>query len=207
MASGEIDVTETLEVKQDIRAAKLQKLLRNIDSIGRYVNRNNSSLKKKEFKRIFDDAVDLFYSDYEPGSWSNSKKKRKYKRTKDLYNALNLPDGDIFSAETGGEFMQHEHHQENDFVYWTAFGAGSHGGFPNYNPSENNLQGSPGDLYWRSGPGFSRWYNKPAPGLTEGGKDVSIEDIIEKEWHDYLYSEKYEKEFENILLNAFMNYL
>lgn len=213
MANGEVNAT--VEVEYDYGKEKklqiLNKLYMNAKAIGKTLNTKIGMVKKEKLTQIFNDAVDLFYSDYEPGSMSNSIKKRKYKRTKDLYNAINifLDSNGIFQAETGADFMQHEHHQDNEYVYWAAFGAGSHGGFPVYNQYdyEYEMSGSPGDLYWRTGFHFNRWYNKPAPVLTVNGKETSIEDIIKKEWHEYLYGDEFESFVMQVLEQTLQQYL
>lgn len=144
MASGKCKIN----MKIDNRTRFLNYLRKHIVDIYYDVCKDTVHIGYNYALKIAKQAVEIFYSEYTP-------LKKGYKRTGDLRNAfqVGIRNGYELVFELGSEFMEHWHHQENDFIYWLTFVNGNHGGFPHA-----------GSMYWRTPiPFFTRWYSKPAP--------------------------------------------
>lgn len=128
--------------------------------------------------------IDDFYSDYMPNSHTGVDPVF-YRRTFDLYNIYRIYVEDGFKqVALSSDFMQHEHHQGNDYIYKMTIEQGYHGGSYGKNTPQPNTP----------------YYRKPYPEYTEWGRPavksaVPPEKIFELEVNEYF--DKSDKEFHN----------
>lgn len=96
----------------------------NLPKIIRQVGDKYNNIVYNKLSEIAEDAIDNFY-EYKAKVYEEKYNNRKG----DLYNAyrINATDDD-WSIDLGPEFMQHKHHQSNEFIYENSFVHGYHGG-------------------------------------------------------------------------------
>ena len=104
---------------------KLEKLRKAVDNaidvisdvIKYYPKTAEYELKKCAYNVIAD-----WYADYP---------QKSYSRKGDLFHAFKIntnTNGELWEVEFGPEFMEADHHQDNDFIYENSFIEGYHGG-------------------------------------------------------------------------------
>lgn len=131
------------------------------------INEKYDKRIKFNLELIADNAVDDYYQDYNP---------HVYDRLEDLYHTYKvIITDDERKIDLSPSYMHGGHRVSNDYIFYTMFVKGYHGGASVVNKYDGY------DYYWRTPVGiYSDWYSTPAP------KSKSVYDKIKRETDKYI---------------------